>query len=386
MRRVAITGMGAVCGAGAGVEALWSLLCAGGTALRSLPAGLDVGPVALVSSAGDGSVLPGDDAPRAAGLLLQAGREALAAARLRRPEASRVGVCIGTTGGEKGPWLVAQRQGRPRSALPDYGGPARALAASSGAAHVEVLSAACASGNAALGAALDLLRDGACDVVLAGGVDTLSDFVLAGFASLRAHAPAPCRPFDRRRCGLSLGEGAGVLVLEAAEHARARGAPIAAYLDGYGGACDAHHMTGPDPDGRGLARSIRAALRDGEAGTDDLDFVSLHGTATVFNDLMEARALHAALGPRAGQVPVHSIKGSIGHALGAAGALEAIVCVRALQEQRIPPTTGFAEPDPELGLQVVAGAPRSARLRRVLSTSSGFGGINAAVLLAQAVE
>jgi 3-oxoacyl-(acyl-carrier-protein) synthase len=266
-----------------------------------------------------------------------------------------------------------------------YAGPAQAVAAAVDArGPLVVPSVACASGNVALDAALALIRSGRCDVVLAGGADVLHDFVIQGFASLKALDPAPCRPFDRSRRGLNLGEAAAFLVLESEPHARARGARIRAFLDGTGVAADAVHMTGPDREGRGAARAMAAALADAGRDASAVDFVSAHGTATVFNDLMEGQALRLVLGARAGAVPVNSIKGALGHTLGAAAALEAIVCVRTLESGRIPPTAGLTEIDPQIALDVVHGAARSADVQVALSTSSGFGGTNGAVVLSRA--
>jgi 3-oxoacyl-[acyl-carrier-protein] synthase II len=389
--RVAVTGLGAISGAGAGVAALFELLCQGRSAVRPLPAlaplGLSLGPMSVALPPGDDgqSLLSGED--RATPMALHAAAEAMADAGLeaQRPH-GRLGLTLGTTLGAKGPWLRALAGAPPWPGSGDpadwsCAGPARVTAARFGAGAVRVVSTACASGNAALGSALQLLRRGRCDVVLAGSVDALQDFVIAGFGCLRAHAPAPCQPFDRNRRGLNLGEGAGFMVLEPEEHARRRGARVRAYLDGCGLSADATHMTGPDREGGGAGRAMRAALAQAGARPEDVDFVSLHGTATVFNDLMEARALHAVLGPRAAQVPVNSIKGSIGHTLGASGLLEAILCVRALETGFIPPTAGHVERDPEIDLCVVAGAGRAAPLATVLSTSSGFGGLNSAVVL-----
>jgi 3-oxoacyl-[acyl-carrier-protein] synthase II len=244
-----------------------------------------------------------------------------------------------------------------------------------------VASAACASSNVAIGVGLEWLRSGLCDVVLCGGVDALHEFVIAGFASLRAQSPSPCRPFDAERSGLNLGEGAAFLVLELESQARARGQRIRAHLAGAGLSCDANHMTGPDRQGRGAARAMQAALVDADLTAADIDFVSAHGTATLFNDQMEGLALASLFGARLADVPVNSIKGSIGHTLGAAGALEAVMAVRVLEEQCIPPTAGLERRDEKIRLDVVAGAPRAARVRTVLSTSSGFGGLNAAIVL-----
>jgi 3-oxoacyl-[acyl-carrier-protein] synthase II len=248
-----------------------------------------------------------------------------------------LGVSVGTTLGAIGGFLDALRaEGlQPSRGAPPpwtWSAPAEAIAAAHGArGPVRVESVACSSGNAALGAALADLRAGRVQQVSAVGVDTLSDFVLAGFGVLKAVDPQPCRPFDRRRAGLNLGEAAAFLVIEDEAHARARGARIRALLAGYGDAADAHHMTGPDPKGLGAARAMKAALADAGRGPDDVDCVSAHGTSTVFNDLMEHHALHAVLGARAARVPLNSIKGAIGHTLGAAGAVEALLCVRQIE-------------------------------------------------------
>ena len=248
-----------------------------------------------------------------------------------RPRGARLGVAFGTTLGGIGGWLRAVRA-TTDSATARRAGVAgatpvrrrRSRRPRRRAAQSMVPSVACASGNAALGAALDLVRRGRCDVVLAGGVDALHDFVIAGFGALKALDPEPCRPFDRARRGLNLGEGAGFLVVESEAHARARGARIRAFLDGYGVSADAVHMTGPDREGRGAARAMLAALADAGRTRRRVDYVSAHGTATPFNDLMEAKALALVLGARAATDPVNSIKSAIGHTLGAAGALEAL--------------------------------------------------------------
>ncbi len=403
MSRVAVTGLGAVSGLGIGVAALWDGLCAGTQAPRRYPAlgrvELDIGPLAKVLLPDEQALLTGDDDGRAlltgwprAGMMAQlAADEALRDARLcPGPGAPlRLGLTLGTTLGEKAPWVQRLRALCGAEASPSTDGfgvaaPARALAHRYGAQQLQVTSTACASGNVALGMALQWLRAGRCDVVLCGGVDAISEFVLSGFHSLRAQAKVPCQPFDRARSGLNLGEGAAFLVLESEDHARRRGQRIRAYLSGYGLSCDANHMTGPDRQGRGAARAMSAALADAGLGAEAVDFVSAHGTATVFNDAMEARGLELVLGARSATVPVNSIKGSLGHTLGAAGALEAVMVVRALEEQLIPPTAGLVERDPEIALHIVAGAPQAAPLSVVLSTSSGFGGVNAALVLCRA--
>jgi 3-oxoacyl-[acyl-carrier-protein] synthase II len=377
-----ITGLGAVSGFGAGAEVLWRGLVAGRRAVREAPS-LRAAGIAEVASfvPGDDPLGPGD---RAGKMALLAAAEAVADAGGVAPGPG-LAVALGTTLGGIGAWLPVVR-GEKTARRWTWSGPAEAIAERFRAeGTVTVVSVACASGNAAIGAALELVRSGRAERVIAGGVDALSDFVAAGFASLKALDPEPCRPFDRARKGLNLGEGACFLVIEEEGAARARGARVRARLDGYGAAADANHMTGPDRNGAGAARAMAAALADAGANAEAIDYVSAHGTATLFNDAMEAKALATVFGERAARVPVSSIKGAIGHTLGAAGALEALLCVRTLETGLVAPTVGLGEQDPEIGLDVVTAA-REVRARRVLSTSSGFGGVNAAIVLSAAAD
>jgi len=380
--RIAITGMGASTGFGAGVDALWAGLLDGKRAMSVRPelAALTSSPLAL------SPLVPFDAPGRATSLALGAAEEALADAGLGPSEARSLGIACGTTLGGVGGWLRvvrASQAGESASTAPrrwSYAGPAQALAEAFGVrGPVQVSSVACASANSAFGLAIDRLREGSVEAMLAGGVDALHDFVIAGFGCLKALDGQPCRPFDRSRRGLNLGDGAGFLVLETEAHARRRGARIHAWLDGFGSASDAVHMTGPDREGRGAGRAMQAALRDAGAAAADVDHISAHGTATQFNDLMEGKAIGLVLGDR--RVPVVSLKGGVGHTLGAAGAIEAIAAVRGLQTGLIPPTVGLQEIDPEIALDVVAHQPRGGLLRTILSTSSGFGGTNAAIVL-----
>ncbi len=375
---VAVTGMGAVCTFGAGVERMWSALLQGERGVARRPelvtAGLPNSYYGLCD------VVAWDGKERAAQLTIIAAEEALAQAALDATP-RRHAVVIGTTLGGIDAWLPAVRGGAADGSW-SYHALAERAAARFGATRVETVSVACASGNAALGLARDLLLDDEVDVVLAGGVDALSDFVIAGFGALRALDAEACRPFDRSRQGLNLGEGAALLVLERPDDARRRGAKIHALVSGFGLSADAFHMTSPAPDGRGAADAMRAALAEAGVNPHDVAFVSAHGTATVLNDRMEAHALHALFGASA--PPVSSIKGALGHTLAAAGGLEAIVCVRALQERRLPPTVGLTSIDPELTIDVVHGQARALGAGVALSTSSGFGGLNCALVFASA--
>ena len=246
---------------------------------------------------------------------------------------------------------------------------------------VTTLSSACISGTAAVGLAADCIRRGEADTMLACGAEMLSRFVVSGFWLLRALAAGPVRPFDRRRDGLALGEGAAVLVLEERARARARGATVLAEVLGSGSANDAHHMTGPSPMGNGLLRAIEAALRQAGCSPDDVDFINAHGTGTQYNDRMETIAIKRALGARAYEVPVVSVKPIVGHTLGAAGALEAVLSVKVLAEGVVPPTINYGEADAECDLDYVPNRARAQSTRRALSCSSAFGGTNGVLLL-----
>lgn len=247
---------------------------------------------------------------------------------------------------------------------------------------------ACAAGAHAIGTAMRAIRCGDATAMVTGGSEAaLTPLARAAFAALDATSKTGVsRPFDARRDGFVMGEGAGVLVLEEAGAARERGARVLARLNGYGASCDAFHLTAPDEQGVGQAAAIEAALRDADFGPEAVDYVNAHGTSTPLNDRCETLALKRALGERAQQIPISSTKSAIGHLLGAAGAVEAVATVLALRDRIAPPTLGWAEPDPELDLDYV---PDSARpLRTVpgklpigLSNSFGFGGHNAVLCL-----
>jgi 3-oxoacyl-[acyl-carrier-protein] synthase II len=243
------------------------------------------------------------------------------------------------------------------------------------------LSSACTSGLAAIAQAAEAIRMGETDCMLAGGADALSEFVVFGFGLLGALTSTRVRPYDRRRDGLALGEGAGVLVLEERRRAVYRGAPILAEIAGCGSAGDAHHMRGPDPEGEGLSRAIAAALLDGGLPPGAVEFIAAHGTGTIQNDRMEARAIRREFGDAAARIPVTSNKPIVGHTLGAAGALATILCVKAITEGRIPPILDCEEPEAGTELDLVRGAVRSGPLGCALTIASGFAGHNAAILL-----
>lgn len=247
---------------------------------------------------------------------------------------------------------------------------------------VATVSSACAAGGLAIGAALDALRGGEVDLALAGGADSLCRLTYSGFNALRAVDEESCRPFRADRAGLNLGEGAGVLVLETWDRAKARGAEPLAELMGTGASCDAYHMTAPHPCGAGASLAIQAALEDSRLAPEDIDFVNTHGTGTPHNDISESRALHEVFGSRTESLPITSTKGSVGHLLGSSGALEAAVTVRCLVERELHPTPGGGPVDGDLGVDLVLDVARSlGPSSRGLSTSFAFGGANAAVVM-----
>jgi 3-oxoacyl-[acyl-carrier-protein] synthase II len=246
---------------------------------------------------------------------------------------------------------------------------------------------ACASGAHGIGEALKTIRCGDADIMIAGGAEAaITATGFSGFCSMKAMSTRndepqrACRPFDKGRDGFVMGEGSGVLVLETLEHARARGARIYCELAGYGASCDAHHITMPDPEGKGLSLAMRSALRSAGAQPEDVDYINAHGTSTPYNDKFETAAIKRLFGEHAYRLKVSSTKSMTGHLLGAAGGIEAAASIKAIETGMIPPTINLEEPDPECDLDYVPNRAVSARVRTVLSNNLGFGGQNAALL------
>ena len=241
----------------------------------------------------------------------------------------------------------------------------------------QVIANACASGTNAIGHAFECVRSGRYRRVLAGGYDALSELVFTGFDSLQASTPEKCRPFDRHRTGMVLGEGAALLALENLDSAQRRGAPVLAEIIGYGISTDNFHITQPDPSGIGPRQAMERAVQSAHVAENEIDYINAHGTATLFNDAAEGKAINRLFNG----VPVSSTKSMMGHSLGAAGAIEAVVCLLALQHQFLPPNINFRAADDDLDLNIVANESRPAVLRTVLSNSFGFGGTNASILM-----
>jgi 3-oxoacyl-[acyl-carrier-protein] synthase II len=246
------------------------------------------------------------------------------------------------------------------------------------------VASACATGGHAIGEAKRMIERGEADLVVAGGSEAaITNVCLAAFKRMGAMSKdGISRPFDLKRDGFILGEGAGVVVLESEEHARARGAKVYGRIAGYGASNDAFHITMPDEDGRGAIRSMNAALRDAGASTSDVGYINAHGTSTPFNDKIETIAMKSVFGNNGGVPPVSSTKSAIGHLLGAAGAVEAVISLSAIERGVLPPTLNLEEPDPECDLDYVPDGPREAPgLKVVLSNSFGFGGQNSTLVL-----
>jgi len=246
---------------------------------------------------------------------------------------------------------------------------------------------ACASSNDAMGDAFRLIREGGIDVMIAGGTEApITPLGLSGFCQLQAVSSKrndspdkASRPFDKDRDGFVIAEGAGILVLEELEHAKARGARIYAELAGYGASCDANHLTAPHPEGRGAIQALKTVLRASGLAPADVDYINAHGTSTPINDPIETKAIKAVFGEHAKKLAVSSTKSMTGHLLGAAGGVEAIATVLAIRDQFFPPTRNLENPDPECDLDYVANKGRKGRIRAALSNALGFGGHNAVV-------
>jgi 3-oxoacyl-[acyl-carrier-protein] synthase II len=394
--RVAITGVGAVSPLGVGARTLLDRWCAGAT-------GIVEGRAPCAGFEAELSVKERRRADRFTQLALVAGREAAAAAGwdIELPGPSeRIGCIVGTGFGGIGTIEDQHSTLRDRGAdaLSPLAIPLIMANAASGVLAMELglrgecygTVSACAAGAHAIGAGYRLVRNGDADACLVGGAEAaLTPLSGACFDGMGATSQlGVSRPFDRRRDGFVLGEGAGVLLLESESVARERGAPIYGWLSGYAATADAHHLTAPS--GEGSTRAIRLALASAGWEPDDVDYVNAHGTSTPLNDRSETAALKAALGPRASSVPVSSTKSAIGHLLGAAGAVEAVATVLALSAGVAPPTLGYAEPDDGLDLDYVPDGPRplrsNGRAPRAISNSFGFGGHNAVLCFEGQVE
>jgi 3-oxoacyl-[acyl-carrier-protein] synthase II len=320
---------------------------------------------------------------RASHMMSAALREGLAQDRQFRPELAVIGTTSGGMSFGENYYRALSRQRELRHAprwIANYP-PQKPIIDAQDAlgisAPCQVIANACASGTNAIGHAFECVRSGRYQRILAGGYDALSELVFVGFDSLQASTPEKCRPFDRDRSGMVLGEGAAILALENAEAARARGANILAEIVGYGISTDNFHLTQPNPTGVAARQAMERALDDSHIATSQVDYINAHGTATPLNDAAEGKAIKELFGG----VPVSSSKSMMGHSLGAAGAIEGIVCLLALQHQFLPANINFRAPDHDVDLAIVANESRPATLHVAVSNSFGFGGTNASIVI-----
>lgn len=402
--RVAVTGIGVKSPVGNDIQTFWSGLCAGRSTGRHLSVldGMDV-PIDFgceVTGFDPSEYLDAKSirrTDRTTQLGFAAAADAIADARLTDIDAARCAVVVGSgQGGTKSledefyaltkggyhrvnpnwvPMIIVNATAALVSIRYHYLGPSLAIAT------------ACTSGAHAVGEGARLIREGSADIAVAGGAEsplaplTISAFALMGALSRRADDPEHAsRPFDVDRDGFVIGEGAGFLVLERWDHAVARGASIHAELTGYGRNSDAHHMTVPSPDGAGARACMELSLRDAGITPDDVVHINAHGTSTPLNDATEAAAINQLFGPR--DLPVTSSKGSTGHLIGAAGAVEAVAAVMAVKEGLAHPTANHVQRDPKCDIDIVTGTPRKIGRGPVISNSFGFGGHNATVVFA----
>jgi 3-oxoacyl-[acyl-carrier-protein] synthase II len=399
--RIAVTGIGLVTPVGAGRDEVWKGLLAGRSGIAPVES-FDTSRFNVHLGAEVRGFHPEPWVRRLdPSALGRASQLAIAAARMALEDAGvdpsavapeRAGVAMGTTSGE--PLEVERFDDRFLAGELERIGPEfiSLYPCHMIAAHVArelgfagpntMIPTACAAGNYAIAHAMDVLRSGRAEVMLAGGADAFSRITYTGFSRLGAIAPERCQPFDRNRKGMIPGEGAAVLVLEPLERARTRGGRVYAELAGYGLSCDAHHMTAAHPEGEGAARAMERALADAGAAPEEVGYISAHGTGTPTNDRLEILAVKRVFGEAARRTPMSSIKSMIGHTMGAASAIEAAVCALAVAEDRIPPTMNLEEPEEELDF--VPNAAREHPVRLAMNNAYAFGGNNASVLLRKA--
>jgi 3-oxoacyl-(acyl-carrier-protein) synthase len=395
MPKAVITGLGAVTCLGRSAGETFAGLLAGKVGLKRLtlfdsPRYADV-PVGEVE--GTLEEVPGATESRTERLALAAAHEAWAQAGLSAESSRPAGCGWGVVAGTTVAGMLSSEEyfrqlwsgKKPRAALVR-----RHLGASVSQTLARVfqlpgfnttLSTACSSGVNAVALAADLVEQGEAAVVLAVGADSLSAMTVNGFHSLLIADPASSRPFDARRRGLSLGEGAGALVIESEAHAHARGAVILARVLGAGNTCDAHHATAPQPEGLGAEAAMRQALRQAQIEPTGVSYVNAHGTGTPDNDAAEGKALARVF--QNCLPPVSSVKGALGHTLGAAGAIESVICVLAILQECLPPNTGCEEPDPALVFTPLRAAARM-RVDTAMNNSFGFGGNNSSIIFGRA--
>jgi 3-oxoacyl-[acyl-carrier-protein] synthase II len=405
MKRVAVTGLGAVTPLGNDVPSTWRAAVAGESGIdwiRAFDASEQPVKVAAEVKDFDASQVASAKVVRKLErnvlLSLGAAQEALGDSGLNGFDPRRVGIVFGTAIGGVSGVLEQEDVRRERGAgrvspnflpnvLVDSASGQLAISLGIKGPNYAVVSA-CATGSHAIGEGAELVRRGDADAVLAGGAEAcMHPLILAGFTAMRGLAvenedpPRASRPFDATRAGFVMGEGAGVLVLEELEAARARGATIYAEVLGYGASNDGHHMAQPEPDALGVAEMMRVALQRADVAPERVGYINAHGTSTPLGDLAETKAIKNVFGPHAYNLAVSSTKSMMGHTFGAAGAIEAMMCVLAIHDGVLPPTINLRNPDPECDLDYVPNEAREAKIDVALSNAMGLGGHNGCVLV-----
>jgi len=409
-RRVVVTGLGIVSPIGNDVPSFWSSVKAGRSGIAPITlidtSDLSVKIAGEVKNFDPSLRLDPKDAKkmdRYAQFTVYAALEALQDAGLTKEalDSERTGVCIGTGQGgsqsiedavsrmiERGPGRVPPLT--VAKGLANFG-PAQVAMTLNITGPCQCIVTACAAATDAIGQAMRLIREDHADMIFSGGSEAsivrmcMSSFINIQALSSRIDDPQRAsRPFDRDRDGFVMAEGAGVLLLEEYEHAKARGAKIYAEVAGFGQTCDAHHVTAPDPEGRGVARAMRIALADAGLAPEDIDYVSAHGTSTPLNDPIETKAIKSAFGDHARKLKISSLKSMTGHCIGAAGAIESIASILGMNEGYVHPTINYENPDPECDLDYVPNVGIRMPVRAFIKNSMGFGGQNAVVVFKKA--
>ncbi len=408
-RRVVVTGLGAVSPAGLDVSSMWEALISGQSGVDYISS-FDTAPfetkiAAEVKGFDPGAYVGRKQAQRMdrfTQFAVVASLQAVEAARLTINEdnAEEIGVIVGNS---VCGLLSVSEQFKVLSELgPRRISPILAPTMTGDAAPVQVSlvlgtkgvnyspSSTCSSGSDAIGQACEVIRQGNAKVMLAGGTEApIIPLVIAAFGAIRAlstrndNPQTACRPFDAERDGFVLGEGAAMMVLEDATYASERGAPILAEIASYSATSDAFHLTQPSPDGEGAVRAVNLALRKADLGPDEIDYVNAHGTATLLNDRTETTVIKSVFGDRAKHIPISANKSVIGHLLGAAGSIEAVITVLVMNRGILPPTINLTHPDPECDLDYVPNQARPGKIRTAMSNSFGFGGHNSVLIFRQ---
>jgi 3-oxoacyl-[acyl-carrier-protein] synthase II len=411
-KRVVITGLGTISPLGNDVPTLWENIKAGKPGVDTIthydPTDYRTKIAAEVKGFDGAALFGGREArkmDRFTQFALAAAQQAIEDARLEVNDSNRdrIGVVVGSGIGGLGTLFdqmqVFLERGPSRVSpflvpmmIPDSASGMIAIQLGLRGPNMAVVTA-CATGTNAIGEAAEMIRRGQADAVLAGGSEAsivpiaMSALNVMNALSTFNEDPARAsRPFDKNRDGFVMGEGSGVLVLEALEYARARQAPILAEVNGYGSTNDAYHITAPAENGAGAALCMRQALEGSGLGIDDIDYINAHGTSTELNDKSETAAIKTVFGEQAYNIPISSTKSMTGHLLGASGALEALICVKALLSQTIPPTINYETPDPDCDLDYVPNTSRPASLNHIMSNTFGFGGHNATIILSRITE